>query len=931
MKKLCWLFVLFFLLSIDIPAQIPQYGVTMSPADYDSLYARDIWSDVYLNSPFTSYDTLWAGAKIKFKGHSTRYFPKKPYRVRFTTSNLFYNYRDVNFNPMYTDKSCMREKLAWDLFADMGATTPFCYHADFSINGESKGLFSFINKVDKYFLTNKGFTLGSLYEANDTYTMADLTVQPDSLLALYYDINNGPNRDDLKSLIQALNDTPDSNFYQVVTRLIDTNSVLNWFCGNTLTMMGDSYNKNYNLFHDTTKPTQQWMIIPWDYDLSWGRSGDLTKPYPSSLLNDGFAYTYPPLAGPSNVLKDRWVATPELMELFRLRLKNILDSIFTEERFCPRIDSLAKLIENNVLRDPYKWGTIQDFYEHVEALKYFVTVRRNYLYKTFINPPFGEYNVSTLPVSHTNIPYHFVTYDGRTIATLWFTSIDGLDSVTVYAYPDSTPPLINDPATERYIKRWIRIIPYPGTAKFNAKLQFMYQDIQADYTEVGAGVQDERLLRAGYYDGTHYESLSTKINSFANTATIDSITENQVGYNKYIAAMVSDTYTQKWFRQKNYFWQRLFDVKFMNLDTGYAVGDHGTFFKTNDGGATWTDKPIGINLPFFKMSMSSQFNIFVVGEFGSIYKSVDEGETWTRLLISTNNNIRNINMSSAQTVVVVGDKGLAAFSSDSGKSWNVNVLDSTKNFFGAGIFSDQSSVIAGEKGIVYFADDSLKSWQIKNPAVTTDLFAVKIYMDSQVFIAGDSGTVIVTTDRGDTWENIGIPVPVKLYDIAVQSDNSIYVVGKNGKIFYTDNRGVNWYSQYSADSHDLYAVTLVSTDYGVAVGNQATVLKTSESGTTTGIIGPLASMPADFKLFQNYPNPFNPVTIINYQLPNDNFVTLRVYDILGREVKTLVNEFKKAGNHLNEFEGSNLSSGVYFYKLQIGNQFAQTKKLILLR
>ena len=117
------------------------------------------------------------------------------------------------------------------------------------------------------------------------------------------------------------------------------------------------------------------------------------------------------------------------------------------------------------MRDPYKWGTMEDFYEHVEALKYFVTVRRNYLYRTLINSPHGEYNIATLPVKKTNVPYHFVTYDGRTIATLWFTNINGLDSLTVRAYIDSTPPLISHPSAERFVKRWVRITPYPETAK----------------------------------------------------------------------------------------------------------------------------------------------------------------------------------------------------------------------------------------------------------------------------------------------------------------------------------------------------------------------------------------------------------------------------------------------------------------------------------
>ncbi len=83
-------------------------------------------------------------------------------------------------------------------------------------------------------------------------------------------------------------------------------------------------------------------------------------------------------------------------------------------------------------------------------------------------------------------------------------------------------------------------------------------------------------------------------------------------------------------------------------------------------------------------------------------------------------------------------------------------------------------------------------------------------------------------------------------------------------------------------------------------------------------------------LSQNYPNPFNPATIINYQIPADGFVTLKVYDILGKEVATLVNEQQKAGRYNVTFNASNLSSGVYIYELRSG-EFIQSKKMMLLR
>jgi hypothetical protein len=88
--------------------------------------------------------------------------------------------------------------------------------------------------------------------------------------------------------------------------------------------------------------------------------------------------------------------------------------------------------------------------------------------------------------------------------------------------------------------------------------------------------------------------------------------------------------------------------------------------------------------------------------------------------------------------------------------------------------------------------------------------------------------------------------------------------------------------------------------------------------------------PHTYKLNQNYPNPFNPVTKINYSIPQTNFVTIKVYDILGKEVAILVSEEKPAGIYLINFNAENLSSGVYFYRMTAGS-FTSTKKFILIK
>jgi hypothetical protein len=86
----------------------------------------------------------------------------------------------------------------------------------------------------------------------------------------------------------------------------------------------------------------------------------------------------------------------------------------------------------------------------------------------------------------------------------------------------------------------------------------------------------------------------------------------------------------------------------------------------------------------------------------------------------------------------------------------------------------------------------------------------------------------------------------------------------------------------------------------------------------------------EFALLENFPNPFNPTTSIKYRIPEDSFVELRIFDILGREIITLINEKQEAGNHTVQFDASNLPSGIYIYRIVSGT-FTATKKMILLK
>ena len=153
--------------------------------------------------------------------------------------------------------------------------------------------------------------------------------------------------------------------------------------------------------------------------------------------------------------------------------------------------------------------------------------------------------------------------------------------------------------------------------------------------------------------------------------------------------------------------------------------------------------------------------------------------------------------------------------------------------------------------------------------------------------------------------------------------------GVNWQIFNISNSPIpaNWFKQGISDSKNNVIYNLSSfyppyQNYGLIFYNEDSVIVTSLENYPTLI--------NSFYLFQNNPNPFNSFTRIQYFIPKSDKVQIKVYDILGNELQTLINEYKHAGIYEVNFDANNLPSGVYFYRLTTG-AFTDTKKLVLLK
>jgi len=402
-----------------------------------------------------------------------------------------------------------------------------------------------------------------------------------------------------------------------------------------------------------------------------------------------------------------------------------------------------------------------------------------------------------------------------------------------------------------------------------------------------------------------------------------------------------------------------------------ATADHGVLLST-DYGISWALADQGLNYGNVN-TMSEDENVLFAGTSGDgVFSSSDGGNTWTSsgleggYVASMAFNGSALLAATLKGVFRSTDHGVSWIPSDSGLS-NVSLV---------AVMALGSIFYGISSNEVYSSTNNGASWaSISNGISFVRLYALTA-SDSDIFVGGfsptmhgpDYGGVFRTTDGGQHWT----AVDNGLSDIDVNSlafgGSAVLAGTMNGGIFRSTNEGENWTpadtgltnsainSLYSY-SEDVFAAAgnaYLTTDGGAhwtsvgeGLNGRAQTFTVLNSVLYAGVYGngvwrrPLSEMitsvkrdsavlPVDFALAQNYPNPFNPSTVITYQLPMNSHVVLKIYDVLGREIETLVNEDQKAGSYEVQFEGSNLPSGVYFYRLSAQN-YVKTLKMVHLK
>ncbi len=437
----------------------------------------------------------------------------------------------------------------------------------------------------------------------------------------------------------------------------------------------------------------------------------------------------------------------------------------------------------------------------------------------------------------------------------------------------------------------------------------------------------------------------------------------------------------------------IYDIYFKDINTGWALGNAGRVWQTTNGGVNWSKKlepPANIISTFFK-GETTGFILASTNEFfGSellfvynIYKTTNIGVNWVIVKSFYNTEFTDFKGGSSYNLFLCGTGGRFYRSTDNGTSWDSIGFSNNNNFRSLSFIDDNTGSVCGDSGKILKTSNGGLNWtNIQYPYSNVNLRKVQQKTSQNIFVMSNTNFISITTNGGINWNNNSLPSDtMTIVDFNFTNNGTGYRTeyaiepGHFGStvtwIEKTTNAGASWVSkaysytnlytnilfgENSVNGFLSYGNVLKKTTNGgenwsdeslpvqalMSTGcfvNSDRVYLGSYNGTLVTNYPPLSVRnsttelnPKSFSLSQNYPNPFNPSTVIRYKLSVAGFTTLKVFDLLGKEVATLVNEKQNAGSYVVDFNSTafNVPSGIYFYTLNAG-EFKETRKMVLIK
>jgi photosystem II stability/assembly factor-like uncharacterized protein len=390
-------------------------------------------------------------------------------------------------------------------------------------------------------------------------------------------------------------------------------------------------------------------------------------------------------------------------------------------------------------------------------------------------------------------------------------------------------------------------------------------------------------------------------------------------------------------------------LSFIDNDRGWVAGDNGTILMTTNGGASWTTQTCPVTFDVIDIDMldaqrgwalAQQWpndTSFVYGT--TILRTTDGGAVWAVQSTFDEQFLHALEFVDSTRGCIGGDQGKLYRTSNAGASWLPAFVDSAlfaqwpvRDFeFYSPTYGVATGGFYDVTGIVWRTTDTGKTWTHKRVS-GEPIWGTHFFDSLEVQCVGgdlDYGAGMVNSTNGAmSWEYtyLGIWGQASAVDYRTPTEGWA-PLGFAGTYMYTLDAGRNWTALFTPDSTAMYDVVFTDAATGYMVGQAGTILKYTDA--TTGV-GDASSSISHAALLPNQPNPFGLRTRLQFRVQRRAFVSLKVYDVVGREVATVVESELEPGDHWRDFDGAGLPAGVYYYRLSTGS-YDETRKMTLIR
>lgn len=328
-----------------------------------------------------------------------------------------------------------------------------------------------------------------------------------------------------------------------------------------------------------------------------------------------------------------------------------------------------------------------------------------------------------------------------------------------------------------------------------------------------------------------------------------------------------------------------------------------------------------------------------MGTNGSgVFRSIDNGDSWASFSKGLPEYFyaSSLAVGSSGYVFVAGSSPVGSSgvfrSSDTSDSW----APANNGLSSSGVLAINSNgdIFAGASGgMVFRSQDNGGHWMpVNSNLIKSSVRCITIDATGQILIGTESNWIFRSTDNGATWTALNTAENATVYALAINSNGHIFAGTAPAGAFRSIDNG-NRRTRINEGLTNTWVVSLAINSSGRIFAGTfwGGVFRSAQNATSAGEKREEGEILSSFILSQNHPNPFNPSTQISFALPKAQKVTLKVFDLTGKEVATLLrNEYRAAGVHAITFEAQHLPSGIYLYRLQAG-EFVETKRMVLIR